>query len=242
MALTDAGLLRLFHNDPRPCFIFTLCFAVVAMISLLGVPGKYRLGNERTIIPLTRTIERSPSLLTVLAPVILVMIVTSGISSTVRAWAPAYLHVAYAQTPAIAAALSSITLVLAASSRLGAAFLIVRLGSWRMVMLGVVVTLLGLIAMMLSPNAIAATLAIALTSIGLSPIFATCLAIGSERAGRSFGSVAGILLFVSGISTVFCGWFFGFLLNTVGPIWPVIFCFSFVTFGGLMALRLRPAR
>jgi MFS family permease len=242
VALTDAGLLKLFHNDPRPCFIFTLCFAVVAMISLLGVPGKYRLGNERTIIPLTRTIERSPSLLTVLAPVILVMIVTSGISTTVRAWAPAYLHVAYAQTPAIAAALSSITLALAASSRLGAAFLIVRLGSWRMVMLGVVVTLLGLIAMMLSPNAIAATLAIALTSIGLSPIFATCLAIGSERAGRSFGSVAGILLFVSGISTVFCGWFFGFLLNTVGPIWPVIFCFSFVTFGGLMALRLRPAR
>jgi len=242
VALTDAGLLRLFHNDPRPCFIFTLCFAVVAMISLLGVPGKYRLGNERTIIPLTRTIERSPSLLTVLAPVILVMIVTSGISSTVRAWAPAYLHVAYAQTPAIAAALSSITWALAASSRLGAAFLIVRLGSWRMVMLGVVVTLLGLIAMLLSPNAIAATLAIALTSIGLSPIFATCLAIGSERAGRSFGSVAGILLFVSGISTVFCGWFFGFLLNTVGPIWPVIFCFSFVTFGGLMALRLRPAR
>lgn len=242
VALTDAGLLRLFHNDPRPCFIFTLCVAVVAMISLLGVPGKYRLGNERTIIPLTRTIERSPSLLTVLAPVMLVMIVTSGISSTVRAWAPAYLHVAYAQTPAIAAALSSITWALAASSRLGAAFLIVRLGSWRMVMLGVVVTLLGLIAMMLSPNAIAATLAIALTSIGLSPIFATCLAIGSERAGRSFGSVAGILLFVSGISTVFCSWFFGFLLNTVGPIWPVIFCFSFVTFGGLMALRLRPAR
>ena len=242
VALTDAGLLRLFHNDPRPCFIFTLCFAVVAMISLLGVPGKYRLGDERTIIPLPLTIESSPSLLTVLAPVILVMILTSGISSTVRAWTPAYLHVAYAQTPAIAAALSSITWALAASSRLGAAFLIVRLGSWRMVMLGVAVTLLGLIAMILSPNAIAATLAIALTSIGLSPIFATCLAIGGERAGRSFGSVAGILLFVSGISTVFCGWFFGFLLNTVGPIWPVIFCFSFVTFGGLMALRLRPAR
>lgn len=239
VALTDAGLLRLFHNDPRPCFIFTLCFAVVAMTSLLGVPGKYRL---RTSNLLPHTIESSPSLLRVLAPVILVMTLTSGISSTVRAWTPAYLHVAYAQTPAIAAALSSITWVLAASSRLGAAFLIVRLGSWRVVMLGVAVTLLGLIVMLLSPNAIVATLAIALTSIGLSPIFATCLAIGGERAGRSFGSVAGILLFVSGISTVFCGWFFGFLLNTVGPIWPVIFCFAFVTFGGLLALRLRPVR
>lgn len=257
VALTDAGLLKLFHNDPRPCFIFTMCFAVVALISLLGVPGKYRLGDESSaptrldgsdaaaqmaIISPLDAMESSPSLLTVLTPVILVMILTSGISSTVRAWAPAYLHVAYAQTPAIAAALSSITWALAASSRLGAAFLIVRLGAWRIVMLGVVVTLLGLVAMMLSPNAIIATLAITLTSIGLSPIFATCLAIGSERAGRSFGSVAGILLFVSGISTVFCGWFFGFLLNTIGPIWPVIFCFSFVTLGGLMALRLRPAR
>jgi hypothetical protein len=79
-----------------------------------------------------------------------------------------------------------------------------------------------------------------LTSIGLSPIFATCLAIGSGRAGRLPGSVAGILLFVSGISTVFCGWFFGFLLNSIGPLWAVGFCFTFMMLGGLMALRLRP--
>jgi len=102
-------------------------------------------------------------------------------------------------------------------------------------------TLAGLTAMLLSPNAIIATLAIALASIGLSPIFATCLAIGSERAGRSPGAVAGILLFTSGISTVFCGWFFGYLLNTHGPLWSVGFCFAFVTLGGLMALRLRPS-
>ncbi len=265
VALIDAGLLRLFHNDPRPALIFTMCYAAGAMISLLGIPRGYRIGEEgHTIGQEEYTIgeqghrigeeinrtgaihdsgDRSPppSLVVVLAPVILVMIFTSGISSTIRAWAPAYLHVAYAQTPAIAAALSSITWALATGSRLGAAFLIVRIGSWRMVMLGVVLTLLGLVAVMLSPNAIIATLAIALTSIGLSPIFATCLAIGSERAGRSLGSVAGILLFVSGISTVFCGWFFGFLLNTVGPLWPVIFCFTFMTFGGAMALRLRPA-
>lgn len=264
VALIDAGLLRLFHNDPRPALIFTMCYAVGAMISLLGIPRGYRIGEEINRIgqeeytigeqghrigeEINRTGaihdsgDRSPPpLVVVLAPVILVMIFTSGISSTIRAWAPAYLHVAYAQTPAIAAALSSITWALATGSRLGAAFLIVRIGSWRMVMLGVVLTLLGLAAVMLSPNAIIATLAIALTSIGLSPIFATCLAIGSERAGRSLGSVAGILLFVSGISTVFCGWFFGFLLNTVGPLWPVIFCFTFMTFGGAMALRLRPA-
>ncbi len=279
VVLTDAGLLKLFHNDPRPCFLFTMCFTVGAMISLLGMPAKYRIGDtfpqarrrgrlpqpplESTHIkeqdqdlhegrrkrpfpsfsPLTllRGTEESPSLVTILAPVIIVMMLTSGISSSVRAWTPAYLHVAYAQTPAVAAALSSITWMLAACSRLGAAFLILRIGSWCMVMLGIVIALLGLVAMMLSPNAIVATLAIALTSIGLSPIFATCLAIGSERAGRSFGAVAGILLFVSGISTVFSGWFFGFLLNTVGPLWPVMYCFTFVILGGLMALRLRPA-
>ena len=280
VALTNAGILKLFHNDPRPCFLFTMCFTVGAMISLLGIPAKYRIagtsfqtrkskrlrrppqeptvgdGRERDthevrrarplpssspITPL-RAPEESLSLVTILAPVIIVMMLTSGISSSVRAWTPAYLHVAYAQTPAIAAALSSITWILAACSRLGAAFLILRIGSWRMVMLGIVITLLGLLTVMLSSNAIVATLAIALTSIGLSPIFATCLAIGSERAGRSFGAVAGILLFVSGISTVFSGWFFGFLLNTVGPLWPILYCFIFVTLGGLMALRLRPAR
>jgi fucose permease len=179
------------------------------------------------------------SLFVTLAPVIMVMIFTSGISSTVRAWAPSYLHVAFGQTPAIAAVLTSTTWALSAVSRLGAAALILRIGSWRMVMLGIVLTLLGLVSMMLSPNAVIATLAIALASIGLSPIFATCLAIGSERVGRAPGSVAGILLFMSGISTVFCSWFFGFLLNMVGPVWAVLFCFSFVLVGGLMALRLR---
>lgn len=279
VVLADAGLLKLFHNDPRPCFLFTMCFTVGAMISLLGIPAKYRIEDKsfqprtseyslrpphnsthneeqnqdfqqkRRKQPLSASSPLQPlsgmkedlSLVAILAPVIIVMMLTSGISSSVRAWTPAYLHVAYAQTPAIAAALSSITWILSACSRLGAAMLILRIGSWRLVMLGIVVTLLGLTAMMLSPNAIVATLAIALTSIGLSPIFATCLAIGSERAGRSFGAVAGILLFVSGISTVFSGWFFGFLLNTFGPVWPVIYCFTFVSLGGLMALRLRPA-
>lgn len=240
VALTNAGLLKLFHNDPRPCFLFTMCFTVVAMISLLGIPAKYRIG-DKSFVPGRSGKEESFSLVTILAPVIIVMMLTSGISSSVRAWTPAYLHVAYAQTPAIAAALSSITWILAACSRLGAAFLILRIGSWRLVMLGIGITLLGLVTIILSPNAVIATLAIALTSIGLSPIFATCLAIGSERAGRSFGSVAGILLFVSGISTVFSGWFFGFLLNMVGPLWPILYCFTLVSLGGLMALRLRPA-
>ncbi|GAC1343048.1 MAG: hypothetical protein NVSMB27_02580 [Ktedonobacteraceae bacterium] len=242
VALIDAGLLRLFHNDPRPAFLFTICFIVGAMLSLPGVPKTYMIGSHQDKTTDPETLDHpSPSLIVTLAPVIIVMIFTSGISSSLRAWTPAYLHVAFTQTPAIAAALSGFTWALAALSRLGAAALIVRIGSWKMVMLGVTVSLTGFVAMMLSPNILIATLAIAMASIGLSPIFATCLAIGSEMAGRSLGSVAGILLFVSGISTVFCGWFFGFLLNNFGPLWSAGFCFTFIMLGGLMALRLRPA-
>jgi MFS family permease len=229
--LVDAGLLRLFHNDPRPPFLFTIFFIVVARVG--SQESKEGEGKDEPVSP-------SSPLIGILAPVIVVMMLTAGISSTLRAWTPAYLHVAFAQTPAIAAALSSIIWALSTLSRLGAALLILRIGSWRLVMLGVLVTLVGLVATALSPTAFVATLAIALTSIGLSPIFATCLAIGSERAGRLPGSVAGILLFASGISTVFCGWFFGFLLNTIGPLWAVDFCFMFVMLGGLLALRLRP--
>src|SRR6266568_3572682 len=224
IALIDAGLLTIFHNDPGPPFVFTMCFIVVALFSLLGVPKTYTMEHKEALPSDNITVQPPPaSLLATLVPVITVMMFTSGISSSVRAWTPAYLHVAFGQTPAVAAAL------------------ILRIGAWRLVMLGILISLAGFIAMMLSPNVIIATLAIALTGVGLSPVFATCLAIGSERAGRSFGSVAGILLFVSGISTAFCGWAFGFLLNTFGPFWSVLFCFVFMICGGLMALRLRPS-
>jgi len=152
VALIDAGLLTLFHNDPRPAFLFTLCFIVGALCSLPGVPGTYRIesGEEqlqetlpqpsttlfRFIPPAPRYGERMrrlSSLAVTLAPVIGVMMLTAGISASVRAWAPTYLHVVFGQTPAAAAVLSSITWALSAASRLGAAALILRIGSWRMV-------------------------------------------------------------------------------------------------------------
>jgi fucose permease len=207
---------------------------------LIGIPRGYMPDAEiHSIVEEEEEPRQSRSLLAILTPVIIVMMLTSGISSSTRAWTPTYLHVVYGQSPAIAAALSSVSWMLAASSRLGASILIARIGAWRLVMLGVCVSLIGLIGMTFSPNALLATLAIALTSIGLSPIFATCLAIGSERAGRSPGAVTGILLFAAGISTVFCSWFFGFLLNGAGPLWAVGFCFVCMVMGGLLALRLR---
>lgn len=243
-ALVDAALLIAFRNDPRPAFLFTLGFTLIALLSLPGVPEgtryvpeKHTLAESQLEIP-----EQTRPLVALLAPVIVVMMLTSGISSSVRAWAPAYLHVAFAQTPAIAAALSSVTWALAALSRMGAAALILRIGSWRVIMLGILTALGGLVALLISPDALIATFAIAIVSIGLSPLFATCLAIASEHVGRSFGAVAGILLCASGISTVFCSWLFGFLLNAAGPNWAVLFCLLFTILGALMALRLRSAQ
>lgn len=248
VALIDSVLLRIFHNDPRPSIIFTLVYIVCALFSLLGVPGSYRLelpvqSIETTHEEIIEPPDQPPAtLVKTLIPVILVMMLTSGISSSVRAWTPAYLHVAFGQTPAAAAALSGVTWLLATVSRLGAAILILRTGSWRMIMLGIIVTLLGLIGMLLSPNVLIATLAIAVANIGLSPIFATCVAIGSERVGRAHGSVAGILLCAAGISTVACSWLFGYLLNSIGPLWAVAFSLAYIIMGGLFALRLRAAR
>ncbi|HEY1350880.1 MAG TPA: hypothetical protein VGF67_14765 [Ktedonobacteraceae bacterium] len=165
------------------------------------------------------------------------MALTAGISSSVRAWAPAYLHVAFGQAPAIAAALSSITWALATLSRLGAAAPILRVGSRRTIMPGIGLACCGLSVLLLSPNAIVATLAIAVVSIGVSPLFATCLALASEQAGRSPGAVAGLLLCAGGSGTVVCGWLFGLLLNTSGPTLAVLFCLALLLLAGLMALR-----
>jgi hypothetical protein len=37
------------------------------------------------------------------------------------------------------------------------------------------------------------------------------------------------------LTTLFCNWFFGFLLAAFGPIWPLLFCLLFVSLGGLLA-------
>lgn len=242
VALVDAGMLAFFHDDPRPALLFTLAFALLTLLTVPVLPPGPLLRRQGSGEFPRATSQRGGLLVVQLAPIIAVMALTAGISSSVRAWAPAYLHVAFAQAPAIAAALSSITWALAALSRLGAAALILWVGSWRMIMLGILVACCGLLALLLSPDAIVATLAIAVVSIGVSPLFATCLAIASERAGRSPGSVAGLLLCAGGCSTVLCSWLFGLLLNTSGPTWAVLFCLIFLLLASLMALGLRENR
>jgi hypothetical protein len=66
----------------------------------------------------------------------------------------------------------------------------------------------------------------------------TLLTLAGERKERTLGSVTGLLLFSSGICTLFCNRLFGFLLAAFGPIWPLLFCLLFVSLGGFLAWRL----
>ncbi|HVB72266.1 MAG TPA: hypothetical protein VNE38_01810 [Ktedonobacteraceae bacterium] len=63
--------------------------------------------------------------------------------------------------------------------------------------------------MLWSPSAFTGTIALIVTAIGLTPLVATFLSIGNERAGGLFGSASGLLLFVTGISNVLCSGFLG---------------------------------
>lgn len=239
IALIDAGLFALFHNNPLPALFFTICFGGAAMLSILGVPKNYHMKNCPST--LEGTIKNIPSLLPVLAPVMVVMMLTSGINVSIHTWAPTYLQVAFKQKADITAILSGIIWAAAACSRLGAAALIARIGSWKMVMFSLGIALLGLFLLLFSPNVVVATTAITLISLGLAPTFSTILTIGGERTERTLGSVTGILLFTSGICTLGCSWLFGFLLGAFGSSWPIIFCLIFVLLGGITAVSLRPA-
>lgn len=242
IALVDAWLLTVFSNNPLPSFLFTLCFIVASMFSLLAIPRNYRLVHN--IKPQEMQTKPAPSgqlsFFVLLAPVIIVMMLTSGTNSALRTWAAPYLHVVFAQTPGIAAALSGITLIFSMLSRLVAAWFILRLGSWRIAMICILVTLLGFALLLFSPNALIATFAIALATIGLSPLFATCITIGCERVPNSPGRVSGVLLFASGCCSVLFNWLFGFVLNNIGSNWAILFFLTVVIIGGLAAFRLHP--
>ncbi len=240
IALVDGGLLAKFHNSPLPAFIFTLGFAFIAMFSLFSIPKGFRIRHGTT--SLKRTIKGAPALLHVLAPVIGVMALTSGVYVSIYTWSPNYLHITFGIAASIAAFFSGAIWIADGLSRLGAASIISRIGSWKVTMLGVLVGLVGLILLAFSPNAVVATVGFALTIAGLGPLFGTSLTIAGERTERSLGSVTSILLFTGAIFNLFYIWLFGFLLHTVGSLWPVLLSMAIIIGSGLIALRLRPEK
>lgn len=238
MALVDAGLLAVFHNDPRPAFIFTLAFAFIALFSLAAIPKGFRIKHGTT--NLKSTIKSIPPLPLLLAPVIIVMGLTGGVYICIYTWSATYMHIAFEQTAEVAAILTGPIWIADALGRLGAAGLISRLGSWKITMFGIVIGLLGLLVLIFSSNTFVATIGFAIAIAGLGPIYGTSLTMAGERTERSLGSVTGILLFANELFSLFWIWLFGFLLHSSGPFWPVLLSLALVITSGLVALSLRP--
>lgn len=238
IALVEAGLLTVFHNDPRPAFIFPIAFALVALLSLPGIPEHFRIKHGTN--NLKSTIKSAPTLLRILAPVIIVMVLTGGVYISIYTWDASYMHTAFKQPASLIAILIGVTWIVDALGRLGAAGLITRLGSWKITLLSIGTGLLGLLVLIFSRDVFVATAGFAIAITGLGPIYGTSLTLAGERTERTLGSVTGILLFANALFGLFWIWLFGLLLHSTGTFWPVLSSIILVLLSGLVALSLRP--
>jgi MFS family permease len=245
ISFVDGGLFFLFHNDPRPPLIFTGFVITIAVLASLFV--RYEASNGSQILQQKgegldlKDDHKRSELLRMLLPVLMVMLLVTGMTATIRTWTPAYLHVTYGQTPALAAILSGVMNGMVIGFRLLASLVVAAIGTRRTILLSLTIAIGGLIGVLLSLNVVWGIIAITVTAIGLTPIVATFVALGNEYTERSFGSVTGLLFFVVGISNIICSWLFGVLLNRLGPLWAVIFCLASLLCGMGAIFFLRPS-
>jgi MFS transporter, FHS family, glucose/mannose:H+ symporter len=243
ISLVDGGLLTLFHDDPRPSLVFGACIILLSMLSILLLPVTSRqVGTDHMLNKSPSSSSKGLQLsitLRALLPVFLAILFAAGITATIRTWTPAYLHVEYGQTPVVAAFISGIMNGLVIFFRLLASLVVGRIGSWRTVVFSMLVAIGGLIGVLCSSNnALVGTIFITITAIGLTPVVATLVSIGNDRAGTSFGSVTGMLFFTIGISNILCSWLFGVLLHQRAS-WAITFCLTSMICGVAITLSLR---
>jgi hypothetical protein len=123
--------------------------------------------------------------------------------------------------------------------RLLASWLVGRIGTWSAVLLSIGIACTGFLGTPFSSQVFVGTIALTITAVGLTPLVATFISIGNERAGTWFGSTSGLLLFVIGISNALCSWLFGVILYHAGSTWAVLFCLVSMSCGGIIVLWLR---
>jgi fucose permease len=246
ISLIDGGLLALFPTDPRPPLLLTVCVVAMALLAALLLPRSFRQAEnvvqpEDSSFPDQVGVHRL-EMVWLLLPIIIAMMLTTGFTATIRVWTPTYLHIRYGQTASLAAVLGGLTNGLAVVFRLVTVVIIKRVGATRVVLSGILVALGGLVTLLWSPTVLVGTIAISVTVVGLTPLVATFVSIGSDRVGRLFGSVAGALFFVAGISNSLCSWLFGVILGRRGPSWAVVFCLIALLGGAMVVISLQRER
>jgi MFS family permease len=245
ISFVDGGFLLLFRNDPRPSLLFALGLCLLALALAFWLPAP--LHHKRSAIQrLDRAwweplLAQGKSVVSLLLPVVIAIVLTTGFTATIRTWTPAYLHLTYGQAPAVAALLSGLMNGLVLVFRLGVSLLVDRIGTRSTILLGLCVTIIGLLGTVSSrANAVMGTVALTITAIGLTPLVATFMALGNERAAGQFsGSVTGLVLCVAGISNVLWSWLFGVVLTRAGSSWAMLGCLLPLLCGALLVWRLR---
>jgi MFS family permease len=243
----DAALLLRFQNDPRPLLLVALGALSVSIVALLLLPRTLPTASDSQMSERPSELPRAGSkglsaVLPTLLPVMIAMLLTTGFIAAVRTWTPSYLHLRYGQTAALAAALGGLTNGMMVCCRLLMTLLIARIGAWRTLTLGLLVTILGLLTLLLSPGLMMGMVALAITAIGMTPMMAMFVSIGSDRVGHSPGTVSGLLFCTTSISTIVSSESFGVLLGRAGPLWAVAFCLVCLIAGEIVVVSLRKER
>ncbi|GCE15220.1 hypothetical protein KTT_50790 [Tengunoibacter tsumagoiensis] len=247
IALIDGLLLLWFHGDARPPLLVTFSMGIVTLLATIFMPTHLPKEETEEIVealelPLPRASlwKRLQALLTIQAPVALGIFLVAGVITIVRTWAATYLHVIYGQDINVAATWSGIMLGLSVVAGLLISLIIGRLGAWRMSLISMSASILGLLLLLCFSSQTMALISLTIAIIGLTPLAASFLSLGNERSQGNVGSVMGLLFFSIGISNTIYNWIFSFLFNRVGPSWGIVFCIVALTGGIVAALTLRP--
>lgn len=242
----SAALLLRFPNDPRPPLLFSIAAMGIAALATLLLPRSL---PETVHTPRTASAAQPPraivqmrAVLPLLMPVLIAILLATGLIDAVRAWMPTYLHLRYGQVAAFAAALTGLMNVTFVVCRLLTTPLIARIGTLHTLALGLLVTILGLLMLLWGPNVVIATGALVVIAIGLTPLTPTLVSIGSDRAARFPGTVSGLLFCAIGIGSITSSEVFGVLLVQAGPFWAVIFSLCSMCAGGAVVVWLYKER
>jgi fucose permease len=247
ISLGDGVLLLLFHNDARPSLLLMIGVAVFAFLLVFLLPhapqrdeASPRFPKQQLLLP-SSWFTQGKVIISLFLPVSIAILLTTGFTATIRTWTPAYLQVTYGQAPAFAALLSGFMNGLVLFFRLVVSLVVERIGTRATILLGLSVATGGLLAGLGSrSNVFIGTLALTVTAIGLTPLVATFMALGNERAAGKFsGSVTGFVLFIAGVSNVLWSWLFGVILNRAGSLWAIVSCLLPLICGILIVFKLR---
>ncbi len=177
---------------------------MIAVLTLVGAAIASRLfvADYESVERLTRvdTIqELAPRRMPFAVLTMLMLFVYVGIEVSMGGWTPSYLIRATGTSAPIAATAPSAFWGAILASRLLTVILLPRLGVLRILAVGICITVAGTLWMLLVPSANSVFFAIALTGLGMGPIFPNAVGYFLEHYGKGSDRLTGVLFAAGGV-------------------------------------------